>query len=35
MFENINDIEDIVIYMDDEIRERVHFEMAPCGDKEF
>lgn len=25
----------IVTYMDDEIREKVHFEMAPCTPEEF
>ncbi len=27
--------EAIVNYMDDEIRERVHFELAPCEHEEF
>lgn len=27
--------ETIASYMDDEIRERVHFELAPCTNEEF
>lgn len=29
------DMETIANYMDDEIREQVHNEMAPCGEQEF
>lgn len=28
-------MEMIATYMDDEIRERVHFEIAPCTNEEF
>lgn len=33
--ETILDIDAIAVYMDDEIREQVHSEMAPCGEQEF
>lgn len=26
---------DMIVYMDDDIRERVHAELAPCTDREF
>lgn len=29
------DFEDAVFFMDDEIREELHAEMAPCTDQEF
>lgn len=28
-------IDQLAVYMDDETRERVHFELAPCTDEEF
>lgn len=31
----IRDIDDISVYMDDEIRERVHRELAPCKSQDF
>lgn len=31
----MKNFESIVMLMDDEIRERVHAEMAPCTDEEF
>lgn len=33
--ETILDMDTIANYMDDEIREQVHNEMAPCGEQEF
>lgn len=36
-FENITDdfMNTIAIYMDDDIREKVHHELAPCTNEEF
>lgn len=28
-------MDDIAVYMDDEKREKVHFELAPCAPEEF
>lgn len=30
-----NVMEEIALYMDDEIREQVHYELAPCTNEEF
>jgi hypothetical protein len=30
-----DDMDNIATYMDDEIRERLHFELAPCEPEEF